>query len=90
VLVIDERAEDDLRDVVSARGELVEHDVFAWNARAILVRRLLDVIEGAGDKGVIGDEAPIKSTVRRGGGRLGFAGFARTAGLGGCRRSHAL
>src|SRR5690349_12170540 len=47
VPMVDERGENDLRNVVTASRELIENDVFAGDIRAIPIRRLLDVVEGA-------------------------------------------
>ena len=58
-----QRAKDDLGDVVSARGELVEHHVFARDGRPVPVRGLLDVVEGARDERVIGDAPPIDARI---------------------------
>ena len=64
VPVVDEGPENDLRDVVAARRELVENDVFAGDGRAIPVRRLLDVVQGTRDERVVGDTSPIESRAR--------------------------
>ena len=83
VAVIDERTENRLRDVVAARRELVEDEVLAWNGRAILVRRLLDVVERARDEGGVRDAAPIEAWIGRAGGGGGRAPSARRGMRGG-------
>src|ERR1035437_3356872 len=46
--MIDERTEDRLGDVVTPRGELIEHEMLFRNCRPVLVRRVFDVVHCAG------------------------------------------
>ena len=63
VRVVEQRAEDDLRDVVAARRELVEHQVLARHRRPVPVRRLLDVVERARDEHVVRDPPPVEPRI---------------------------
>ena len=71
---VEERAENDLCDVVTARGELVEHQVLTRHFRAIAVGVLLEVVEGARDQGVVRDLPPVEAVVRSNRLRLGAPG----------------
>ncbi len=65
VRVRQQRTENGLRDVVSPRRELIEHEVFTRHVRAVLVRRLFDVVEGARYERVVCDPAPVEARIGR-------------------------
>ena len=67
VFVVEQRAEDDLRDFMAARGKLVEHQVLARHGAFVLVGGLLELVERARDEHVVGDLPPFESRVRRAG-----------------------
>src|SRR5687767_2368626 len=77
--VVDQRAEDGLADVVTARRELVEHDVLPRNAASIPIRRLLQLVEGAGREHRVGDAPPVEPWIDGGAG-LGTAAALRLCG----------
>ena len=58
-----QRAEDDLRDLMPARGKLIEHQMLAWYRGLVAIRRLLDVIQGARDEHRVHDTTPIEWAV---------------------------
>ena len=64
---------------MAAGGELIEHDVLARDVRAILVRRLFDVVERPRYEGMIRDAPPVKARLREGRG-VGFGRLGRGLG----------
>src|SRR5207253_3087363 len=61
VLVVDHRAENDLRHVVPTRRELIEHEMLARRRRLVLVGELFGVVERARDEDVVGDLSPVET-----------------------------
>jgi len=63
MLLIDERAKNDLGDVVSSRRELVKDDVLARDRASISIRGFLDVIESTGHERVIDNAPPVDARI---------------------------
>ena len=61
--LVQQRAEDDLADVVTSRRKLVEHEMLARHAAAIAVGDLLHVIQGTRHQHVVRDALPVKAGI---------------------------